>query len=90
MFYHVCLRNSDCLVLRGRRLKVASKKIRDLDEQFLGDFSRSYAKRYEQWKRQDLILIAVETMPKQVDAKKLTDNLDKLKSEFSVRFNFER
>ena len=62
---------------------------RDLEQQVLGLFSKSYSKRYEQWKRQNLLAVAIETMPKQVDADKVIDNLIKLKCEFAKRLNYE-
>jgi hypothetical protein len=65
------------------------EKTRDLEQQVLGIFSKSYLKRYEQWKRQDLLAVAIETMPKQVDTDKVIDNLIKLKCEFAKRFSYE-
>jgi hypothetical protein len=65
------------------------EKTRDLEQQVLGIFSKSYSKRYEQWKRQDLLAVAIETMPKQVDDDKVIDNLIKLKCEFAKRLNYE-
>jgi hypothetical protein len=65
------------------------EKTRDLEQQVLGLFSKSYSKRYEQWKRQDLLSVAIETMPKQVDADKVIDNLIRLKCEFAKRLNYE-
>ena len=65
------------------------EKTRDLEQQVLGLFSKSYSKRYEQWKRQDLLSVAIETMPKQVDADKVIDNLIKLKCEFAKRLSYE-
>ena len=65
------------------------EKTRDLEQQVLGLFSKSYSKRYEQWKRQDLLAVAIETMPKQVDADKVIDNLIRLKCEFAKRFSYE-
>jgi hypothetical protein len=65
------------------------EETRDLEQQVLGLFSKSYSKRYEQWKRQDLLAVAIETMPKQVNADKVIDNLVKLKCEFAKRLNYE-
>ena len=65
------------------------EKTRDLEQQVLGLFSKSYSKRYEQWKRQDLLSVAIETMPKQVDADKVIDNLIRLKCEFAKRLSYE-
>ena len=65
------------------------EKTRDLEQQVLGIFSKSYSKRYEQWKRQDLLAVAIETMPKQVDADIVIDNLIRLKCEFAKRLSYE-
>ncbi len=65
------------------------EKTRDLEQQALGLFSKSYSKRYEQWKRQDLLAVAIGTMPKQVDTDKVIDNLIKLKCEFAKRLSYE-
>jgi hypothetical protein len=65
------------------------EKARDLDEQVLGTFIKSYSKRYEQWKRGDLLAVALETMPKQVDKEKVLDNLVKLMSEYERRLKDE-
>ncbi len=62
---------------------------KDIEQQVLGVFIKSYSKRYEQWKRQDLLAVALETMPKQVDAEKVIDNLIRLKCEFSKRLSYE-
>jgi hypothetical protein len=45
---------------------MGEKGITDLEEQALGSFRQSYNRRYEQWKKKDLLAIAVQTMPKQV------------------------
>jgi len=65
------------------------ERTRDLEQQVLEFFNTSYSKRYEQWKRQDLLAVAIETMPKQVDTDKVIDNLIKLKCEFAKRLNYE-
>jgi hypothetical protein len=65
------------------------EKTRDLEQQVLRIFSKSYSKRYEQWKRQDLLAIAIGTMPKQVDTDKVIDNLIRLKCEFAKRLSYE-
>jgi hypothetical protein len=52
--------------------------IRDLEQQALGEFRKSFTKRYEQWKRTDLLVLAMETMPKQVNKNTLLHNLLKL------------
>lgn len=68
---------------------MSSGNARNLDEQFLGSFIKSYSKRYEQWKKKDLLVVALETMPKQVDAANVIDNLIRLKCEFSKRLSYE-
>jgi hypothetical protein len=68
---------------------MTAEKIRNLDEQCLGTFIKSYSKRYEQWKRKDLLVVALETMPKQVNAEKVIDNLIRLRCEFSKRLSYE-
>jgi hypothetical protein len=45
---------------------MGEKGILDLEETALGSFRQSYNRRYEQWKKKDLLTIAVQTMPKQV------------------------
>ena len=66
-----------------------AESIRKMDEEFLGDFLKSYSKRYQQWKRKDLLVVALETMPKQVKTDEVIDNLIKLKCEFSKRLSYE-
>ena len=68
---------------------MTAENVKDLDEQCLGTFMKSYSKRYEQWKRKDLLVVALETMPKQVDAEKVIDNLIRLRCEFSKRLSYE-
>ena len=68
---------------------MSSENVRNLDEQFLGSFIKSYSKRYEQWKKKDLLVVALETMPKQVDVANVIDNLIRLKCEFSKRLSYE-
>jgi hypothetical protein len=68
---------------------MSSENVRNLDEQYLGTFIKSYSKRYEQWKKKDLLVVALETMPKQVDAANVIDNLIRLKCEFSKRLSYE-
>lgn len=65
------------------------ERTKDLEQQVRGLFIKSYSKRYEQWKRQDLLSVAIETMPKQVDADKVIDNLIKLKCESEKRLSYE-
>jgi hypothetical protein len=64
-------------------------KVRDLEQQVLGTFRKSFSSRYERWKRKDLLVIALETMPEQVDVEKVIDNLIRLKSEFKKRLSYE-
>jgi hypothetical protein len=66
-----------------------AEKIRKMDEEFLGGFAKSYSKLYQQWKRKDLLVVALETMPKQVKTEDVIDNLIKLKCEFSKRLSCE-
>ena len=68
---------------------MSSENVRNLDEQYLGTFIKSYSKRYEQWKKKDLLVVALETMPKQVDSANIIDNLIRLKCEFSKRLSYE-
>jgi hypothetical protein len=68
---------------------MSSKNVRNLDEQNLGTFIEFYSKRYEQWKKKDLLVVALETMPKQVDAANVIDNLIRLKCEFPKRLSYE-
>jgi hypothetical protein len=62
------------------------KGIRDLEQQALGPFRKSFTKRYQQWKRGDLLVLALETMPKQVDKDKLLRNLIKMTREREENF----
>jgi hypothetical protein len=62
------------------------KGVRDLEQQALGPFRKSFTKRYEQWKRGDLLVLALETMPKQVDKDKLLRNLIKMTREREENF----
>jgi len=64
-------------------------KERDLDQQILGIFSKSFFKRYNQWKKKDLLVTALATMPKQVKTENVIDNLIRLKSEFAKRLSDE-
>jgi hypothetical protein len=54
------------------------EEIRKLEEQGLAPFHKSFTKRYEQWKRGNLLAVALETMPKQVNRDKVLDNLLRL------------
>ena len=68
---------------------MSSENVRNLDGQYLGTFIKIYSKRYEQWKKKDLLVLALETMPKQVDVASVVDNLIRLKCEFSKRLSYE-
>ena len=63
--------------------------VRNLEQQALGPFRKSFTKRYEQWKRGDLLAIALQTMPKQVKKDKVLHNLAKLKCERAGNFSEE-
>lgn len=65
------------------------EKAKELDQQVLGLFRTSYLRRYERWKRRDLLLVALQTMPKQVKKEKVIDHLIDLRSEFSKRLKDE-
>ena len=69
--------------------EMIEEKARDLDQQVLGTFIKSYSKRYEQWKKGNLLFVALETMPKQVNKEKVLDNLVKLMSEYERRLKDE-
>lgn len=58
------------------------ERARGLDQEALRMFRSSYMKRYEQWKRGGLLLIAIQTMPKQVKKEEVIDNLIKLRSKY--------
>jgi hypothetical protein len=66
-----------------------SDKTKDLDEQVLGPFVKSFHKRYEKWKRNDLLLVALQPLPKQVKKEKVIDNLTKLRAEFEEKLSGE-
>jgi hypothetical protein len=53
-------------------------KIGNLEQQALAPFAKSFTKHYEEWKRKDLLVVALETMPKQVNRGKVLDHLLKL------------
>lgn len=61
------------------------ERARGLDQEVLGMFKSSYMKRYDQWKRGGLLLIAIQTMPKQVKKERVIDNLIKLKGEYTKK-----
>jgi hypothetical protein len=68
---------------------MSEEKARNLDEQYLGTFIKSYSKRYEEWNRKNLLLIALRTLPKQVKKENVLDNLLKLRAEFEKRLSDE-
>jgi hypothetical protein len=68
---------------------MSESRTKNLDQEVLGFFRNSYSKKYEKWKRKDLILIALQTMPKQAKTQKLVDNLTKLKTDFEKRISEE-
>ena len=59
------------------------ERARGLDQEVLGMFKSTYMKRYEQWKSGGLLLIAIQTMPKQVKKEEVIDNLIKLRSKYA-------
>lgn len=65
------------------------ERARGLDQEVLRMFRSSYMKRYEQWKRGGLLLIVIQTMPKQVKKEEVIDNLIKLRSKYAKRLNDE-
>jgi hypothetical protein len=68
---------------------MSEDKARDLDQQVLGTFVKSFHRRYERWKRRDLLLVALQTFPKQVKKEKVFDNLERLKAEFEKKLSGE-
>lgn len=66
---------------------MSADSVKNQDEELLEDFMKSFSRRYQQWKKADLLAVALETMPKQVEAGKVIDNLIKLRCEFSKRLN---
>jgi hypothetical protein len=79
---------NDCEGEGGER-EMSEDKAKNLDQEVLGFFKNSFSNRYEQWKRRDLLLIAFQTMPKQVEKEKVLDNMTKLESEFAERLSDE-
>jgi hypothetical protein len=69
--------------------KMTQEGAKKIDEQVLGTFIKSYSKRYEQWKKGDLLWVALQTLPKQVNKEKLLRNLIKLNTEFAERLSDE-
>jgi hypothetical protein len=50
-------------------------EVRKLEQQALGPFRQSFNQHYEQWKMGGLLIIALETMPKQVKKDEVSDRL---------------
>ena len=72
----------------GKRA-MTEEGIKARDEQYLGTFIHSYSKIYEQWKRKNLLLLALQTFPKQVKRENVGDNLHKLRVESEKRLSEE-
>lgn len=64
---------------------MSEEKARDIEQQALGVFSESFVKRYEHWKKKDLLSIAFRTMPKQVKKSTAVETLKKLRAEFAEK-----
>ena len=62
-------------------------RIDGLNKEAITAFRNSNSKRYERWRRGDLLSIALLTMPKQVKPEKVVANLIGLKSEFEKRLS---
>jgi hypothetical protein len=69
--------------------EMSSERAKEVDQQVLGSFLKSYMKRYDQWKKGDLLAVALETLPEQVNKGKIRDNLLKLMSEYEKRLGDE-
>jgi len=67
----------------------SARVVRDLNEQALGTYIKSFSKLYEQWKRKDLLSVALYTLPKQVKRENVATNLLKLEADFQERFKDE-
>ena len=64
---------------------MSEEKARDIEQQALGVFSGSFVRRYEYWKKKNLLSIAFRTMPKQVKKNVAVENLKKLRAEFAEK-----
>ena len=64
---------------------MSDEKTRDIEQQALGIFGGSFIKRYEHWRKKDLLSIAFRTMPEQVKKSAAIENLKKLKAEFAEK-----
>jgi hypothetical protein len=60
------------------------------EERFFGTFVKSYSRLYAQWKRKDIISVALQTLPKQVKKEKVIDNLQKLESDYNKTLHYPR
>jgi len=69
--------------------KMNQDKAKNLDEQVLGTFIKSYSNRYEQWKKGGLLFVALQTLPKQVKKENVLKNLIKLNNEFTESLSNE-
>jgi hypothetical protein len=88
--------SEELLFIRNQKVNVKEKaveigmtqeKAKNLDEQVLGTFIKSYSKRYEQWKKGGLLFVALQTLPKQVKKENVLKNLVKLNAEFTERLS---
>ena len=61
--------------------------VENLAGQAVAPFHKSFVKRYQQWKRADLLVVALETMPKQVNQGKVLDNLIRLMADRAHELN---
>jgi hypothetical protein len=66
---------------------MSESRTKDFDQEVLGFFRNSFSKKYEKWKKKDLVLIALQTMPKQVKTRELVNNLTKLKTDFEKKIS---
>ncbi len=62
-------------------------RIDGLNKEAITAFRNSNSKRYERWRRGDLLSIALLTMPRQVKPENVVANLIGLKSEFEKRLS---
>jgi len=77
----------NCHEGEGERERMSEERAKNLDQEMLGFFRTSHLKWYERWKKRDLLQLALQTMPRQVEKKKIVHNLEKLKSEFEERLS---
>jgi hypothetical protein len=62
--------------------RLSEETARSIEQQALGIFSKSFSKRHEFWSKKDILLIALQTLPKQVKKKNRLDNFLKMRREF--------